>query len=193
MINSNIILPSTFKQIQWLDTNYPSTVSSTNIPAYILTDIVGISGDKLYIEIECIHRYTTNNSSTNGEWNFLIGAEYNDNETNHIKVRRFGSLYSDEYIYLCGTGTDSSEIQLKYNISYNVILNGSLLSTKPETNSIILNAYNGLTTTPLGIGGCELVKARSDGYRRVWKGLLGKCIVKYDSKLIGEFIPTLNL
>lgn len=185
------IIPSNFKQIMYLDTNYPNNVTSSNIPAYILTDITGVSGDKIFIQIECIHRVISSDRSINGEWNFLIGAEFYDNETNHIKIRR--STYVDGKIGLCGTANDTTNIQLEYNTPYIITLNGSQLSTNPGNMQVTTYPYNGLTTTPLGIGGCELVKQKYDGYYRVWKGLIGHCIIKYDNILIGDFIPVLNL
>lgn len=83
MWKSSILLPPQYEELQWVDCDTKSRGTSP-WGAYAKTDINNLTRDSWELETTCIM------TGALGEWNFLCGCEYNDNESGYIKIRLQG-------------------------------------------------------------------------------------------------------
>jgi len=88
---SNSLLPDDYKELQWVDCDTQDRGSGTAWGAYAKTDINNLIRDSWELETTCIRTKAV------GEWNFLCGCEYTDNETGYIKIRLHGNDFTWEH------------------------------------------------------------------------------------------------
>ena len=118
-----------------------------------------------------------------GDWNFLCGCEYSDNETGYIKLRLFGGPNTEVWEHNTGSSDNSpcpiDEIQNVHIKNRNVTIN---------SYSWTLNSSTTVNSHYFCIGGAEIIKP--NGYNtRTWPGYIGRVKVLQSDALKGDFVP----
>ena len=174
------LLPSGFIPVAWLDcdTKNRGTTTGRGWGAYAQTDITGLTRNTFGLDAYAVE------TASVGEWNFLVGAEIQDNQNGFIKVRRYGSNSS--------FATDSSGFGasiMQGDVLHVTVSNGM---TTVNGNSFAGVPSSVVNTNFLCIGGAQLVVSRNDGYKRTWPGLIGPVKVYSEDALVGDFRPAMR-
>lgn len=160
MWKSGSLFPAEFTELQMVDCDTKSRGTSP-WGAYAKTDINNLTRNGWELETTCVM------TGAIGEWNFLCGCEYSDNENGYIKIR----LYGGSGLWEHNTNYDDSS-PCPVGETQNVhIKNGTATVNSYSwtvTGSTVVNSHY------FCIGGTDLVVTKNDGYKRTWPGYIGR-------------------
>ena len=174
------------KEIEWADTNFQSNMTGSQgnpIGAYAMTDLTWFKTSDLSVTVNVVSMKEGASSAVDGEWNFIVGAESTDNESFGFKLRAAGNAIG-------ALGADATGMTMYRGVAYEISASKGTLSCGSMSST-----YSTSTTSSsrfFCIGGAELCKTRYDGWKRVWKGLIGGVTVRDGDLLIGDFVPAVS-
>lgn len=174
---SGIVIPG-FKVLEYVDCDTQDRGSSI-WGAYAKTDISNLTRNSWELETTCIM------TGQIGQWNFLCGCEYSDNESGYIKIRLYGGPENGGVWEhnTSSTATSPCPVGEVQNITIkNSVATVNSYSWSVNSSTIVNSHY-------FCIGGTETVTYRSDGYKRVWPGYIGRTKVSQGGVLKGDFVP----
>ena len=172
------LLPSGYRMLDWVDCDTVDRGSTSGQPwgAYAMTDIAGLTRDTWGLDAYAVK------TSVVGEWTFLAGSEYSDNQNGFIKIRLCG-----------GTGLfeQNSGSGLSVPCDAGMVQHVVIGDRIADVNGVrwTVNSSNVVNDRKLCLGGAELVVSKYDGYKRTWPGLIGRAKVFSDHVLVGDFVP----
>lgn len=160
MWNSSSLLPAEFTELQMVDCDTKSRGTSP-WGAYAKTDINNLTRDSWELETTCIM------TGIVGEWNFLCGCEYTDNESGYIKIRLFsgGGIWEHNTSSSDTSPCPVGEVQ-------NVHIKNRIATV--NSYSWTVNSSTVANSHYFCIGGTDLVVTKNDGYKRTWPGYIGR-------------------